>query len=207
MKQYLSGRGPALSSVMAASASVMPGHSRSKNSYGGHDDPENSFSSRQTIKQSHLRVLATNSARALSLSLSPQQREQGMPGVWLARSLVRKSKKHTSKYTTGSPKRSGIPCAMVLRLTPRSLRRSGFLSPSPVRCAASSPSSRQRRGVKTTRLCRLRPAHSSCAPLAAIASLSPTSVTIAKRPSWWARDARRDASDLPDVTTEIVCGR
>ena len=33
----------------------------------------------------------------------------------------------------------------------------------------------------------------------------PTSVTIAKRPSWWARDARRDASDLPDVTSEMIC--
>jgi hypothetical protein len=32
------------------------------------------------------------------------------------RSLVCESKKHTSKVTTGSPIRSGIPCAMVLRL-------------------------------------------------------------------------------------------
>ena len=34
-----------------------------------------------------------------------------------------------------------------------------------------------------------------------------TSVTIAIRPSWWARDARRDASDLPDVTSEMICDR
>jgi hypothetical protein len=33
----------------------------------------------------------------------------------------------------------------------------------------------------------------------------PTSVTIAIRPSWWARDARKSARDLPDVTSEIAC--
>ncbi len=31
----------------------------------------------------------------------------------------------------------------------------------------------------------------------------PTSVTIAIRPSWWARDARQVASDLPDATSGI----
>jgi hypothetical protein len=30
-------------------------------------------------------------------------------------------------------------------------------------------------------------------------------VTIAIRPSWWARDARKHAFDLPDVTSEIAC--
>jgi hypothetical protein len=39
-----------------------------------------------------------------------------------ARSLACETKKHTSIVTTGSPKRSGIPCAMVLRLAPRSPR-------------------------------------------------------------------------------------
>jgi hypothetical protein len=33
----------------------------------------------------------------------------------------------------------------------------------------------------------------------------PTFVTIAKRPSNRARDARRSASDLPDITSESVC--
>ena len=37
-----------------------------------------------------IRVLATDFARALSLVVPPKQREQGMPGVWLARSLVRR---------------------------------------------------------------------------------------------------------------------
>ena len=35
----------------------------------------------------------------------------------------------------------------------------------------------------------------------------PTSVTIAKRPSYRARDARRETSDLPDGTSEIFARR
>ena len=58
----------------------------------GHDHLENPFSPHQT----HLSVLATNFARALLVVVPQEQREQGMPGVWLARSLVRKSEKHTS---------------------------------------------------------------------------------------------------------------
>jgi hypothetical protein len=34
----------------------------------------------------------------------------------------------------------------------------------------------------------------------------PTSVTIAKRPSWWTRDARKGATDLPDGASEIFGG-
>jgi hypothetical protein len=45
----------------------------------------------------------------------------------LARPQPRTRKKAYQLVTAGSPKRSGIPCAMVLRLTPRSSRRSGFL--------------------------------------------------------------------------------
>ena len=133
------------------------------------------------------------------------QREQGMPGVWLARSLVRKNGKHTSKYTTGRPKRSGIPCAMALRLIPRSLRRSGFLVTVPgamrsIIARFTPASGRQDHAALSSET-----AHSSGAPSAAIASPSPTSVTIAIRPSWWARDARSDGSDLPDVTSEMAC--
>src|SRR5580692_4243374 len=35
----------------------------------------------------------------------------------------------------------------------------------------------------------------------------PTSVTIAKRPSYRARDVRKSAGDLPDVTSENACDR
>jgi len=34
----------------------------------------------------------------------------------------------------------------------------------------------------------------------------PTLVTTAKRPSWWVRDARKTARDLPVVTSEKNCG-
>jgi hypothetical protein len=40
-----------------------------------------------------------------------------------------------------------------------------------------------------------------------IASHSPTFVTIAKRPSYRARDARKNARDLPDITSENACDR
>ncbi|SHN68014.1 hypothetical protein SAMN05444170_1273 [Bradyrhizobium erythrophlei] len=105
-----------------------------------------------------------------------------MPGVWLARSLVRKSKKHTSKYTTGSPKRSGIPCAMALRLIPRSLRRSGFL-------VTVTPEKRQLLKSFTPASRRQDHAALSSATGAFVWCAirghrlpRPTSVTIAKRP-------------------------
>jgi hypothetical protein len=41
---------------------------------------------------------------------------QGMPGVRRTRSLAR-SKKTRELVTTGSPKHSGIPCAMVLTVS------------------------------------------------------------------------------------------
>jgi hypothetical protein len=39
-----------------------------------------------------------------------------MPGVWRTRSLACK-KKARKQVTTGSPKRSGIPCTMVLTVS------------------------------------------------------------------------------------------
>ena len=67
------------------------------------------------------------------------QRAQGMPGVQRARSLACEIKtKHTSIVTTVTPERPGIPRAMVLRLTSRSPRRSGLLSPSSARLLADS---------------------------------------------------------------------
>jgi hypothetical protein len=45
-----------------------------------------------------------------------RKRAQGMPGVRRTRSLAR-SKKTRELVTTGSPKHSGIPCAMVLTVS------------------------------------------------------------------------------------------
>jgi len=72
------------------------------------------------IKSGHdefARVSTSRSRGALRPSFSKfetaqKQRAQGMPGVWLARSLACKQRKHTSKVTTGSPQRSGIPCTI-----------------------------------------------------------------------------------------------
>jgi hypothetical protein len=40
-----------------------------------------------------------------------------MPGVLRTRSLACENEKHASIVTTGSPKRSDIPCAMVLTVS------------------------------------------------------------------------------------------
>jgi hypothetical protein len=93
-----------------------------------------------------------------------------MPGVWLARSLVRKSKKAHELVTTGPPKRSGIPCAMALRLIPRSLRRSGFFVTVPAQCEALSRVYASVEALRPRGFVVREVAHSSCAPSAAIAS-------------------------------------
>ena len=46
-----------------------------------------------------------------------KQRAQGKPGAWCTRSLVCKSKKHTSKSPQVHRKRPGLPCAMVLTVS------------------------------------------------------------------------------------------
>jgi len=67
----------------------------------GHDDPENWFSAHQIKQPRNQTTTPVRSRDEFRPSLKPvavpqNQREQGMPGVWLARSLVRKRKKHTS---------------------------------------------------------------------------------------------------------------
>jgi hypothetical protein len=74
----------------------------------------------------------------LCRNLQPEERAQGMPGAPRTRSLACEKWKARKQVTTGSPKQSGIPCTMVLRLIPRSPRRSGFLSPSPRNALALS---------------------------------------------------------------------
>src|SRR5581483_1407224 len=141
--------------------------------------------------------------RVLQTSRVPQQRAQGKPGVRCTRSLACKMKKHTSKSPQVHRTRSGFPCAMVLRLIPRSLRRSGLLSPSPLRSDSFLRSSRQRRGAKTTRLCRPLRCASSLRTESVHRIPRPTSVTIAIRPSCGSWDARRTSDDLPDGVSEI----
>jgi hypothetical protein len=50
----------------------------------------------------------------MSFSRLEKQRAQGKPGARRTRSLVCENGKHTSVVTTGLPRSSGLPCAMVL---------------------------------------------------------------------------------------------
>jgi len=120
--------------------------------------------------------------------------------------VSRVKEKHTKVVTTGLPKRSGIPRAMVLRFPSCSPRRSGFVSPSLPRSIGFSRTWCQRRGIRTTRLRRPPRLRSSCAKRKRPPLPAPN-----VRDDWpnvpldRARDARRSASDLPDVTSEIAC--
>ena len=76
-------------------------------------------------KRMWLRILAAGSARAL-LAVAPSTREgAGNAGRCCTRSLVCKGRTHTSIHHR-SAKRSGIPCAIVLRLTSCSRRSTGL---------------------------------------------------------------------------------
>ena len=106
-----------------------------------------------------------------------------MPGARCTRSLVRKSRKRTSKSS------------QVRRTVRHSLRDGSTVSfvISPViglschrhqrDAQASSPARPQRREVRTTRLRRPLHRHSSVDDIASIASRTQQIVTIAKRPS------------------------
>jgi hypothetical protein len=75
---------------------------------------------------------------------------------------------HTSiQVQRGHP---GLPCAMALRLTSCSPRRTALLPPSPVRNFRSLQTWRQHRDARTTRLRRTRLARTSVAPSASTAS-------------------------------------
>jgi hypothetical protein len=80
------------------------------------------------------------------------KRAQGRPGAG------RTHGPPAAKNAGGSHHRfsqsSGLPCAMVLRLIRDLPGDRAFLPPSSARCEASSPTWRQRRGARTTRLHR-----------------------------------------------------
>jgi len=100
-----------------------------------------------------------------------------MPGARCARSLARNRKKRTSIVTTVTPVSPDIPRAMVYGLF-RALPSDRLFCHCRLRIAPQAW--RQRRGVRTTRLCRPPQRRSSRALLASTASHL-TSVTIAKR--------------------------
>ena len=138
--------------------------------------------------QTQLRDLAAHPREfVLEFSRPRNQRAQGMPGARCARSLARNKKAHEhshhghagitrafpaqwfTAYSVLSPV-TGLFCHCRLRIAPQAWR--------------------QRRGVRTTRLCRPPQRCSSRALLASTASRL-TSVTIASRPS--CRDGTRES--------------
>ena len=115
------------------------------------------------------------------------------------------SKKAHELVTTGSPHIPAFPARLVLTV-------SFVLSPVIGRFVTVAPEKRQLLRSVTPASRRQDHTTSPSDLLAfvwrnkpSIASRSPTFVTIAKRPSYRARDARRSAGDLPDVTSENVC--
>ena len=54
------------------------------------------------------------------MNLVPPEREQGMPGACCTRGLVCKGRRKAHTSIQVQPEHSGIPCAMALRLMPRS---------------------------------------------------------------------------------------
>jgi hypothetical protein len=115
------------------------------------------------------------------------------------------SKKAHELVTTGSPHIPAFPARLVLTV-------SFVLSPVIGRFVTVAPEKRQLLRSVTPASRRQDHTTSPSDLLAfvwrnkpSIASRSPTFVTIAKRPSYRARDARKGAGDLPDVTSKSVC--
>src|SRR5260370_35014381 len=76
--------------------------------------------------QIRLRVPAARCVRVLQEPFAQEIEGAGNAGAQCTRSLACKCKKHTSVVTTGHRNHSGIPRAMVLRLTSRSPRLPGL---------------------------------------------------------------------------------
>ena len=124
--------------------------------------------------------------------------------IRLTRSLACKTRKHTSKSTTGWPNNPAFPARRFYDLFRALPGDRAFLPPSPrnaQHCRDLISASRyQNHTASSSRagafVCCADPRPSHPAP---------TFVTIAKRPSCRARDGRKGARDLPDVTTETAC--
>jgi hypothetical protein len=118
---------------------------------------------------------------------------------------VRNKKAH-KQVTTGIAGAPAFPARWSYDLFRALSGDRAFLSPSPARCASIvanlTPASRRQDHAASS---SARQAHSSCAQSRGHRIPCPTSVTIAKRPSWRARDGRINAFDLPDVTSEMAC--
>jgi hypothetical protein len=162
-------------------------------------------------KRGNVRLLAARCVRGFARTFSLENkgsrecRVHAAPAVSCAKAH---GKTHTSIQVQSE--HSGIPCAMALRLMPRSPRRRIRLASvvgelavheSPVGLRKPPHNLAPATGVRTTRFCRTLQRRSSCAPLFTHGEMPPcehvsrptlprpphpipTSVTIAIRPSW-----------------------
>jgi hypothetical protein len=142
---------------------------------------EEAFASDSIFKQPEGHALAFSEARCAQAvrDRRPPGRTRGRRECRVPRPhpqpCVRKVRAHKLEVTTGTPNIPAFPARWFygfLRALPGDR---AFLSPSSARCRASSPTWRQRRGARTTRLRRPRLAHSSLALTASIASRAPRS--------------------------------
>ena len=86
--------------------------------------------------EAHATAFPRHEMPEFCFSRAPSKREgAGKAGCSAStRSLARKRKKRTSVVTTGSPKQSGLPCAMVYGLFRALLGDRAFLPPSLANC-------------------------------------------------------------------------
>jgi hypothetical protein len=117
--------------------------------------------------------------------------------------VSRVKEKHTKVVTTGLPKRSGIPCAMVYGFLRGLPGDRAFLPPSPADNSANLISASRYQDATTSPSASLafvlRKAKRPPLPVPNVRDDS------RKRPSSRARDARECAADLPDGTTFSAC--
>ena len=111
------------------------------------------------------RSRGADSARALQAGVPRRNKGAGKAGCPMHPQPRTQNKKRTSVVTTGSPKQSGLPCAMVLTAysalssaTNSSChRRPRIKADQPGRADFASVDLAPATGVRTTRFCRPRP--------------------------------------------------
>jgi len=100
----------------------------------------------------HVRILAARSARGFARTTPENTRAQETPGARCTRSLACESDKAHEIVTTGSPSSPAFPAQWFYGLFRALPGDRALLPPSPA--SHYLQAWRQRRGVRTTRLCR-----------------------------------------------------
>jgi len=158
-------------------------------------------------EKTRIHVLATHFARALQKSPSLSSwRAQGKPGAPAHPQPCVQKWKTRKSVTTGSPDRSGLPCAigfngcfglsLVIGLSCHHCRRDcrSNRRQRDASVEASGPHDFAVRIACTRLVHATRPSHPA-----------PNVRDDREAPLFRARDARKNASDLPDVTSDAAC--